>query len=399
VTALGAERIPRSRVEWANAVVDISGLEVSLMGSTRWSLRRGHAFRWLAFVTSLLIVLAWAQWPATAAERTDADADDVDEPALHGQWSLDRSRDSDRVHLGFRQQSRHGNSNWGRTLPAAQFEGLAAGALERDDEAVEFRLVRDAGTFHCRGSIAKGRGAGTFELSLDPDFARELERRGIGRPTEAEQARMAFADAGFDLLDALREEKYPTPKVAMLVRMADHGVNAEYVRGMAEADFRLGSLETLTEARDHGVTPSFVRGLGELGFRDLSYEQVKNARDHGVTPEYIRGMQKAGAEAESMEQWIELRDHGVNADYVNGMRKAGYASASVEDLRLARDHGVDADYVEMLADAGFARLPLEKVVRARDHGLSSGRVRQARDRLGPDATIDEVIEWHSRGGR
>ena len=355
-------------------------------------------FRGPIAVASLL-VLALASGFTSAAKSTDSVSADDEEPPLHGQWFLDRSRDSEKVHFGLRYQTSHGNSSWGRTLSAARLQGLSSDALERDGEEVEFRLVRDAGTFHCRGSITKGRGAGTFELSLDPSFPRELERRGVGRPTEAEQARLAFADAGFELLDALRQEKYPTPEVETFIRLAEHGVDPEYIHGMAEAGFRLGSLETLTEARDHGVVPSFIRGLRELGFRELDYQEVLTARDHGVTPDYIRGMKEVGAEIESLDQLIETRDHGVDADYVKEMRRVGYTRTGLEELTMARDHGVDADYVEMLAEAGFARLPLATVVRARDHGLSSSRVRQARQRLGAEATIDEVIEWHDHGGR
>ena len=347
------------------------------MYSLRCLLQRRHPTGRRAFIIAIpsLVLLASAAEFSPAGERIVPV--ETEQSALQGQWFLDPSPDPDRVHFGFRIKNRHGNSSWGRTIPLARLEGLAPGALEGDDEDVFFRVVRDAGTFHCKGSITNGRGAGVFKLKLDPSFARDLERRGVGRLTEADQARLAFADAGFALLDALRKEQYPTPKMAMLVRMADHGVTADYVTGLAEVGYRLGSLERLVEARDHGVDASLVRDLKEEGFRELTYEQVLRVRDHGVTPDYIQGMREVGIRAESIEQLVELRDHGVDPDYVMGMRKAGYKNANLDELRMARDHGVDADYVQELA----ARRLASRRSRRRSGIARSSRSRRPRGRL------------------
>jgi hypothetical protein len=60
---------------------------------------------------------------------------------------------------------------------------------------------------------------------------------------------------------------------------------------------------------------------------------------------------------------------------------------------------VDGRYAAALAEAGFRGLPLHKVVAARDHGVTVAFARRAREKLGRDTTIEDVIDWRDRGGR
>ncbi len=317
---------------------------------------------------------------------------------LRGDWTMHPSTEPEFVQLGMHfVRGTHEDRAWSSSVPRARVVGLAPGAFEAGGP-VEFRVVRDAGTLHCRGSIRAERAEGEFELRLDPGFPAELERRGIGRPSREQQISLAVADAGFGLIDALAEEKYPRPDVEELVRLGDHAVREDYVRELAALGYRLGSLERLEEARDHGVNPRFIRGLREEGISNLRYEQLLKARDHGVNPQYVRAIREEGGTG-TIDDLIELRDHGVDRSYLKRMRKAGFESASLDELRAARDHGVSAEYVTALVDAGFPRISLAAAIRARDHGLGAGAARRARQALGAGATIDDAIAWSNRRGR
>ncbi|MCA1621313.1 MAG: hypothetical protein LC795_18815 [Acidobacteria bacterium] len=70
---------------------------------------------------------------------------------------------------------------------------------------------------------------------------------------------LASADVGLELLDELKTQGYERTTVERFVRMGNHGVRADYVRGMASAGYRLGSIDELVRMRDHGVAPDFVR--------------------------------------------------------------------------------------------------------------------------------------------
>jgi hypothetical protein len=156
------------------------------------------------------------------------------------------------------------------SVPVRAFDGLDAALRSGDRSAAEFRLKRDAGTFVCRGVIQNGSGGGLYRLELDPSYAAALERRGIGRPTPDQQARLAYADAGF-----------------------------------ARA-----SLEQLRSARDHGVDPQYAASMSRVGFTDMSLEDLIRARDHGVDASYVMRVRDREREKPTLDEVIRLRDRG-----------------------------------------------------------------------------------------
>ena len=288
---------------------------------------------------------------------------------LGGEWKLGEHDDGRltlilRYSIGGRSQG-----DWGRTIQVSDARGLRADAF-LSPGPVTFEIVRDAGTFACRGSMAKHGGTGTFEFQPDAEFARVLEARGVGRPTAQQEIRLALSHVRVKLIDALEDGGYPKPDVETLVELGDHGVSIEYVTELTAAGYRLRTLPRLLEARNHGVTAEFARGLAAAGYPNLDYDRLLEARDHGVTPKYI-----------------------------DELAQVGYTRLTYEQVREARDHGVTRGFVVSLADAGFRDLPFDTVVRARDHGLNGRRARRARNALGPKAGIDDVIDWVDRGGR
>ena len=336
--------------------------------------------------------------PSTVcAEREVPGAGD----ARHGQWFLDPGSKGDaKDNLRFSLRRVDGDSwqSWGSDpVSIEDLEGLTPQDFGAGSHGVTFRVRRDGGTFVCRGSIDGRRGAGTFELELDPDFAAELERRGLGVPTEEQQVRLVMANAGIALLDELKTQGYDRPDLPTLLKMADHGVRLEYVRGMGALGYRLGSLGELVRARDHGVDPWFVRGLAEAGFKNLPFERLLTVRDHGVDPTFIAYYRSIGYGRLTLDELLTLRDHGVDGSFIEGMRSLGFRNLSLDQLRSARDHGVDPHYVAEMAEAGFKNLALADLMRARDHGVDGSFARLVRERRGGQVPLEEMIELRDRG--
>lgn len=113
------------------------------------------------------------------------------------------------------------------------------------------------------------------------------------------------------------------PSAELLLEMAQHGVNPEYVRELREYGFGDLPVETLIEVRDHGVNGRFIREMREAGLGDLSLDQLVSLRDHGVRAEYIVEMRALGFGDLSIEQLAELRSNGVKPEYVREMRELG----------------------------------------------------------------------------
>ncbi|MBV9109012.1 MAG: hypothetical protein JO306_06375 [Gemmatimonadetes bacterium] len=142
-----------------------------------------------------------------------------------------------------------------RDVALAEMEGLTAQQLAAPQAEVRFRLHRDAGTFDCRGALHGGRGNGTCDFAADEAFAAELARRGVGRPTAAQQLVLGVHEARLSLLDALAASHVATPTVAELVRAAEAGVDATYVRGIIAAGHHARSLGEVVDLHDRGVQP------------------------------------------------------------------------------------------------------------------------------------------------
>jgi len=304
--------------------------------------------------------------PAVAASTSPSSP----EAATRGQWTAKEDDHPGTIWIGFQTVIPHGgwHQSWDR-VSIAQLKGVTAAEVEGPTSAVAFDLQRDAGTLHCHGEFSRGMGAGLFEVVLDPRYADQLAKRGVGRPTPEQQVQLALADAGFDLLDQLAADHYPTPTIDLFIKMAQHGVDVDYVKGMSKAGYRLGSVSELVRARDHGVDPTFIGAMADAGYSKLDYETL-----------------------------LRARDHGADSDFISGMAEVGYSKLPLEQLITARDHGVDPMYVEGMSRAGFPNLPLSTLIRARDHGVSPSFARHARESR-PNATMDEIISMRDRGVR
>jgi hypothetical protein len=225
-----------------------------------------------------------------------------------------------------------------RTL-ATTFSGMTVDQLYSSGTHVHFENRRDAGTIVGDGWAANGNASGSFTVSLDPNFVRELQRRGIGTISADQQEQLTLEDVSYALLDTLKRYGYATPTVSDLVRLVNHGVTIDYVREMHDAGFAPTSTGELVRAMDHGVTPSYVAGLRARGVNG-SLDDFVRAVDHGVTLDEVNGFIGLGYKGLTLEQLIKLSDHGVTVAFVNRLRGQGYANLSIEDLIRLRDHGV-----------------------------------------------------------
>ena len=173
--------------------------------------------------TLVIAVLAATAGSAPSRSASQAAPSETDRVAATGQWFLDPEEDAGKFNFALRMSRGRGHQTWSsRHVALEELEGLSAEDMRRSNTSVEFKVRRDAGTLFAHGTLSRGKGAGTFDLVLDPAFATELERRGVGRPTEAQHIDLAVGDVSLGLLDDLRQSGYPAPEVDLLVRCVHH---------------------------------------------------------------------------------------------------------------------------------------------------------------------------------
>ena len=221
-------------------------------------------------------------------------------------------------------ESRNDRDETSIDVPVTALQGVTPEQLRGSDGPIEFRVVRDAGTFVCQGRGGRGRAAGTFDFAPNAAYAAALSQRGLQQPTSAQQFQLALYDISYAFLDELKAEGYRPPQIDDLIAAGQHGVDLDFVKGLDSLGYRVGEIESLVELRDHGVDPHYVRALAAVGYTKLSTRVL-----------------------------LELRDHGVDAHYINEMGRAGFASASTDDLLAARDHGVKGRDASAYRDMGY----------------------------------------------
>jgi hypothetical protein len=230
--------------------------------------------------------------------------------ALSGSWNVQTGTDPLTVQFGVQYNSDHGNSEWSNGVPMTSLAGLTRDQLQSGGMNVRFDVVRDAGTLHCVGYVARGAGGGTFTFAPNASFADALSSRGIARPDDMQQLRMAMANVTLAFVDILRRNGSAITSSDEIIRVLNHGVNEAYVNGLAALGYRNLGAEDLVRLRDHGVNVDYVQGMLALGYRPTPDELVR-LRDHGVTIDFVKRVKDHGYNA-TVEELIRMRDAGIS---------------------------------------------------------------------------------------
>jgi hypothetical protein len=230
--------------------------------------------------------------------------------ALSGTWSVELTSDLATLQFGTRVDTENEHDDWSRDVAITSFAGLSREQLQSTGTNVRFDVMRDAGTLHCVGYVARGAGGGTFTFEPSASFANALATRGIAQPNAAQQLRMAMADVTIAFIDMLRRNSSAITSADDIIRVLNHGVNERYVSGLASLGYRNLGAEDLVRMRDHGVTVEYVQGMLALGYRPTVDDLVR-LRDHGVTLDFVKRVKDHGYDA-SVEQLIRMRDAGIS---------------------------------------------------------------------------------------
>jgi hypothetical protein len=258
--------------------------------------------------------------------------------ALSGTWSVQTESDLNTAQFGVRYDSDHEHSDWSRDVPMSSLAGLTRDQLQSGGTDVRFDVVRDAGTLHCVGYVAHGAGGGAFTFAPSASFSDALASRGISRPDDVQQLRMAMANVTIAFVDVLRRNSSDITSSDDIIRVLNHGVDEAYINGLAALGYRNLGADDLVRMRDHGVTLDYVQAMLALGYRPTPQDLVR-MRDHGVRPDFAKGMIAFGYRP-TVDDLVRLRDHGVSLDFVKRMKEHGY-NVDIEQLIRLRDSGID----------------------------------------------------------
>jgi len=138
----------------------------------------------------------------------------------------------------------------------------------------------------------------------------------VRTPWSPEQTRAVVQRAQAQAAEGAQAAARVRVDVDELVAMRIHGVNAAYIRGLAEANSRLRRLnaDQLVAMRIHGVSPEYVRAMAAAGYPDLGADALVAMRIHGVSAASARRAAQARGRRPSAEELIDRAIHGDDDD-------------------------------------------------------------------------------------
>ena len=305
-----------------------------------------------------------------------------------GAFTLRATGSDDRINLNL--QYGDGNSNYGRTI-----ERSALTVTNQRDGQLTITLKREPGTFTLEGRGSLERASGWFTFAPNPAFQKEMERLGFRQVNDRALFVFALEDLSVDAVKQLQRLVSNTFDTEELVRLINHGAGVRYVQSMTDAGFGKLTTDEYRRARDHGVSADFARGMADLGMK-LSLDDLIRSRDHGVSLDYVKAMRASGFDV-THDDLVHARDHGISSDFLKDMSALGYDKLPLGEYVRMRDHGVSASYVESLRDLRYSKLSANELVRLRDHGVTAAYVKRVQELFKERPSVEQLISLRNGG--
>lgn len=286
--------------------------------------------RFLALIGALLLAFISVSSACTAAP---------------GQWlhfTLEPQRGGGAdIRASFRRDDgRRGDNNWSTDFRASELAGLdLAGFRAGGSRPLRFSIVREAGRLDCAGHGGESYAAGNCSFEADPRFTADLERAGIGRPTEEQAFGLMAVNATRDLIDAISEARYPTPSIDNLMALSALGVSRAYIGGMAHAGYRPRSIDGLIQFKALDISPDWIASFARIGYGNLPAEQLVQLKALDITPEFIAAFDRMGYRHLPVDQLVELKAMNITPEFVQRIAAVDKGLPPVEKLVELKSFG------------------------------------------------------------
>lgn len=372
------------------------------------------------------MVLAAMPAAESAAERSEASG-----VPLQLSWTMRPSKHDPENRVQFSLAYTDGDHQSQNSRPRrwSDFQGIDSSQLSSAQATnIQFSLDAEAGRLTCQGSVSRQAGAGNCEFAPSLSYAKDLQRLGVGEPTQRQQLMLALEDVPLALVNELRRQGYGAFDVKRLVEMGIHGVNvawlqeldavgyrltetrrlvefrihgvnADYIRRLAAANTSLRELppQELVEMRIHGVTPKSVDALARAGYADLPQQRLVEMAIHGATPEFVAELGALGYPGLAPKKLVEMRIHGVTPDFVGKLKRLGYERLEPQQLIEMRIHGVSPTFIQELASLGYRQLEPSQLVQMRIHRVSPEFIREQNANSGRNLPVSRLVEMRIHG--
>jgi hypothetical protein len=235
---------------------------------------------------------------ATACNATSIRAKSAAQGAITGEWLAEFNRkNADEVQFTvIRRSARGGQHDSSDGISLNELQGLTRQQAFGAKTEVNFRLVREAGTFQCEGYFREGNGAGHWTLTPSQSFISAMRERGYDNLSEDDLFSAALFDINIKGIEDLKAAGYDRLSFKELVEASIFKVTGDFAREMRSAGFENLSLKQLVEARIFKIDGRYAKEVQEMGFGRQPLKTLVEMRIFKITPEFISEMRSMGFE-------------------------------------------------------------------------------------------------------
>lgn len=322
-----------------------------------------------------LLLIAFVVFPPDAAvgarEASLISINNTAQASITGEWLADFSRKNPNEvqFTTTRRSGRGGMNNTSDGILLSELQGLTREQAFGARTDVNFRIVREAGTFVCEGFFKEGRGAGHWTLTPNQSFVSAMRTRGYDNLSEDDLYNAARFDMKIKVIDDLKAAGYDRLAFKELVEVSIFEVTPEFIRDLKQAGFENLAFKQLVEARIFKIDGQFVKDVEAMGFGRQPLKMLVEMKIFKITPEFISQMRSSGFENLALRELIDLSIHNVTPEFVNAIKAEGFSAISPRQATELKIHGVDAEFIRRVRAKGFADVSLRQLVDLRIHGI------------------------------
>lgn len=285
-------------------------------------------------------------------------------------------------------KNKWGRKNYNSTMYTGlrynEVQGLEASRVRSLSGELEFRLVKESGTFIFSGDAKSGEARGNYMFQPNKDFSEKLKALGYNNVDDRDLIAMAVTDVKLDVLRELTGLELTTKDA---IEIAVLGIKPNFVRearklGLNGEEIReygvLGiKTEYITEMKKKGYTLDEIKELGVLGIKPeyveemkkfgIKSEEIKEFGVLGIRPEKVKELKDAGVPTDEIKEYGVL---GISPTYVASMKALGY---KVEDIKEIGVLGIKPETVKEYKDAG---VPIDEIKEYGVLGIKIGYIKE-----------------------
>ena len=271
---------------------------------------------------------------------------------MSGDYSDKHERNDGKIHLSFERRTDNGKNQHGSSFSYSELQGLTQ--EQTQNGAVNFRLVREAGTIECEGTFTNGKGQGIFRFTPNSGYVSAMRSRGFdfekskNNHNETIENRLlsaALINVTTALADDLRSVGFGNLDVDDLFKAAIFKVDSKFMAEMKATGFPNLTMEDLVKARIFKIDADFVKKVNDMGFGTKDFEQLVKYSIFKVTPEYLAEMKAAGFENLSSEEVVKFRIFKVTPEFLSQLRAEGFTNLSAEEVVKFNIFKIDPEFI------------------------------------------------------